>query len=523
MTTSSSNNTPAQATPSFEADPSRRAFLRRSAQFAFTGAALPTALNLAALSEAAALNAPDGSYKALVCVFLYGANDHYNTVVAYDAASHAKYQTIRTGIALPRDATLAANLLTPNTPPNTITGTTVPTGGFQYALNPVMTGLAGLFNSGKAAVQLSVGPMTEPLTRTQFAAQSKKFPPKLFSHNDQQSIWQSSESEGSTVGWGGNIGDLALPGNGSTGGSFTCVSVTGNAVFLAGDAALSYQVSTGGAVRINSVTANVNGSATVRDAMSQLVQQEGSHVLAKTYNAVTKRAIQAQSIVNTAISDTANAAGTTPAGANASKLAAFTPEMLADNPLAAQLKMVARMIAGRKDLGNPKRQVFLVSLGGFDLHDNLIMNHPGLLTQVSEAMTAFYESTVALRVDNQVTSFTASDFGRTLTSNGDGSDHGWASHHFIVGSAVNGKAFYGYAPPISVGNTAAADDQWHVGQGRLLPTTSVDQYAATLASWFGVTDDEMTQVLPNINNFNNVTLPNTGITFQKNLGFMKTT
>jgi uncharacterized protein (DUF1501 family) len=495
-------------------DATRRTFLRRSAQLAFTGAALPTALNLAAFGDAAALNAPEGSYKALVCIFLYGANDHYNTLVAYDADRHAKYTAIRSGIALPKDAALAANLLTPNAPPTAITGTTVPAGGSQYALNPVMTGLAGLFNSGKAAALLNVGPLIEPLTRAQFSAQSKRIPPKLFSHNDQQSIWQSSESEGSTVGWGGNIGDLALSSN-TASSTFTCISVTGNSVFLAGDSAESYQVSTGGAVRINAANGNVNGSSSVRTAMTQLIQQDSTHVLGQIYNNVTKRSISAQGTVNAAIATTADGA------ADASKLAAFTPEVLRDNALASQLKMVARMIAGRSGLGSPKRQVFMVSLGGFDLHDNLIANHPGLLTKVSQAMTAFYEATVALGVANQVTSFTASDFGRTLTSNGDGSDHGWGSHHFVVGGAVNGKAFYGYAPPISVGSTAAADDQWHVGQGRLLPTTSVDQYAATLGKWFGVTDAEMPSVLPNINNFNNVTLPGTNVTFQKDLGFMK--
>jgi uncharacterized protein (DUF1501 family) len=501
---------------SSDAHTSRRTFLRRSAQLAFTGAALPTALNLAALGDAAAFNAPDGSYKALVCVFLYGANDHYNTVVTYDADRHAKYAAIRSGIALPKDAALTANLLTPNTPPATITDTTVPAGGCQYALHPVMTGIANLFNTGKAAVLLSVGPLIEPITRAQYKAGNKRFPPKLFSHNDQQSIWQSSESEGSTVGWGGNIGDLSLSSNGSVGSTFSCVSVTGNAVYLAGDEALTYQVSTSGAVRINAANANVYGSAQVRAAMTQITQQSSTHVLGGIYNDVTKRSISAQGTVNAAIATTADDA------ADASKLAAFTPTMLANNPLASQLKMVARMINGRSGLGSPKRQVFMVSLGGFDLHDNLIANHPGLLTQVSEAMTAFYDATVALGVANQVTSFTASDFGRTLTSNGDGSDHGWGSHHFIVGGAVNGKAFYGYAPPISVGNSnTAADDQWHVGQGRLLPTTSVDQYAATLAKWFGVTDAEMPSVLPNINNFNNVTLPGTNVTFQKDLGFMK--
>ena len=145
--------------------------------------------------------------------------------------------------------------------------------------------------------------------------------------------------------------------------------------------------------------------------------------------------------------------------------------------------------------------MFFVSIGGFDLHDNLIAQHPVLLGRVSDALTAFYNATVDLGVADKVTSFTASDFGRTLASNGDGSDHGWGSHHFMVGGAVKGAAFYGTPPPVSVGNTSAAEDQWHVGQGRLLPSTSVDQYAATLARWFGVSDAELPGILPNIGHF----------------------
>jgi len=160
-----------------------------------------------------------------------------------------------------------------------------------------------------------------------------------------------------------------------------------------------------------------------------------------------------------------------------------------------------------------KRQVFLVSMGGFDLHDNLIAQQPTLLGQLSAAMTAFYDATVEMGVANKVTAFTASDFGRTLASNGDGSDHGWGSHHLVAGGAVKGQAFYGSAPPVSVSNTAAPQDQWHVGQGRLLPSTSVDQYAATLAKWFGVADSELSGILPNIGHFG-------GAGYPVNLGFM---
>jgi uncharacterized protein (DUF1501 family) len=464
----------------------RRAFLQRAGQLALGGAALPWALNLAALGEAAAFSASD--YKALVCVFLFGGNDHANTVVNYDSASHAAYSAIRggtQGIALARDS-LAATVLRPTQPL---------ADGLQYALHPSMPGLAGLFNAGRAAVLLNVGPLVVPLTRAQYESGDRKrwpVPPKLFSHNDQQSVWQSQEAEGSTVGWGGNIGDLALSSNARA--LFTCISAGGNTVFLAGDQALQYQVSTSGAVGINAVKSRVYGSSAVQSAVAQLVQAARDHVLEQEYNRVVKRSIDAEVEVASALS-AVNVATAFPSG----------------NSLADQLRIVARLIAARNALG-VKRQVFFVSLGGFDLHDNLIDNQPTLMDRVSTAMTAFYNATVELGVADKVTAFTASDFGRTLASNGDGSDHGWGSHHLIVGGAVRGAAFYGKPPPVSIGNSGAPQDQWHVGQGRLLPSTSVDQLAATLARWFGAAEAELAGIVPNLRNFGGPDYPtNLGI------------
>ena len=489
---------------------SRRAFLRRSAQLAFTGTALPTALSLAAMGEAAAFTAPNGTYKALVCVFLYGGNDYGNTLLPYDSASYDLYSAIRGGgagqtaggIALGR-ADLTPTLLTP---------TVAQPNGQQFAFHPSMTGLASLFDQGKLAVQLNVGPLIVPINKAQYQGSNRvlyPLPPKLFSHNDQQSIWQSSSPEGSTIGWGGNIGDLALASNGS-GSLFTCISITGNAVFLAGDTALSYQVGTGGAVKIKSVTDNFTyGSSFIKNAMLNLTQQTRPHVLENEYNIVTKRAISAESLITSGIT-TGRAAGTGP------EFAAFTPAVLSGNSLAAQMKMVARLIEARSSLST-KRQVFFVSLGGFDLHDNLITDHVRNMKRVNDAMSAFYQTTVQLGIQNDVTAFTASDFGRTLSSNGDGTDHGWGSHHMVVGGAVQGKAFYGYAPPVGAGTTSTPVDAWQVGQGRLLPTTSVDQYAATLAKWFGVDASELTGILPNIVNFGGSA---NGINYPVNLGFV---
>jgi hypothetical protein len=476
-------------------DPSRRAFLRHGTQTALTGLAAPWLLNMAAMGEAAAFSASD--YKALVCVFLFGGNDYANTVVAYDDASYAKYAQIRaagsggtSGMVLDKSA-MAATALNPTIP--------LPDGR-QYALHPSMRGLANLFNTGKAAIQLNVGPLVAPLTRAQYNSNDRSrypLPPKLFSHNDQQSIWQSSSPEGSTIGWGGKLGDLALSNNSDS--LFTCISLTGNNVFLSGDTALQYQCSTSGAIAVRNLSDGFFYQPAMREAFSTMLRQPRKHVLENEYNTVMKRGLTAQAKVAQGVASV--------------NLQTSFPS---SNPLADQLKMVAQLIGARSTLGT-KRQVFMVSLNGFDLHDYLNTKHAPLLQQVDEAMTAFYQATVELGVANQVTSFSASDFGRTLASNGDGSDHGWGSHHWVVGGAVKGAAFYGKAPTISITDSNAPEDQWHVGQGRLLPSTSVDQYAATLASWFGVPNGELGTLLPDLKNFGTAaSRPD----YPTNLGFM---
>ncbi|PUE51746.1 DUF1501 domain-containing protein [Limnohabitans sp. 2KL-51] len=458
---------------------SRRTFLKKSSLMAAAGAAAPWALQLAAMGEAAAFSGDD--YKALVCVFLYGGNDYANTVVTYDEASHRRYADIRAagagsaagGIVLSR-AALANTVLKP--------AQALPEGR-QYALHPSMPNLAGLFNSGQAGVQLNVGPLVVPLTRQQFESQAYPMPPKLFSHNDQQSLWQSSSPEGSTIGWGGRLGDIAMPSNSQS--LFTCISVTGNSVFLSGQDALQYQCSTSGAIKVRALQNNdwfFGNHAEMRATLLNMIQQNRSHVLQNEYNNVMRRALAAEGKVSSALSSVN--LGT-----------AF-----ADNNLSRQMRMVARLIGARQRLG-VKRQVFMVSLGGFDLHDNLVARQPGLLQEVDQAISTFYKATVELGVSDKVTTFTASDFGRTLTSNGNGSDHGWGSHHFLVGGAVKGARFYGEAPPVSASDSKDPQDQWHVGQGRLLPRTSTDQFAATLGRWFGVEEGELAQILPNLRNF----------------------
>lgn len=472
----------------------RRAFLKRAGQLVAAGAAAPLGLQLAAMGEAAAMTADD--YKALVCVFLHGGNDYANTVVTYDEPSHARYAAIRGagagGIAIGRDA-LRATVLSPATP--------LPDGRV-YALHPSMPRLAALFDAGRAAVQLNVGPLAVPLTRQQYASgqtQRWPLPPRLFSHNDQQSMWQSLSVEGAATGWGGRLGDLALSAGSDA--LFTCISVSGHSTFLSGAAAAQYQCSPDGAVSVRALDDGFFGPGAMRDAFHDLVRQGHGHVLMDAYNGVMRRALTAEGRVANALS-------------TSGVQTAFAP----GNRLAAQLAMVARLIGARQSLG-VRRQVFMVSLGGFDLHDQLLTRQPILLQRVDEAMAAFHQATAELGVADKVTAFTASDFGRTLASNGNGSDHGWGAHHLVVGGAVRGKAFYGVAPPVSVGDTDAPEDQWHVGQGRLLPRTSVSQFAATLAAWFGVGADEQRMILPNLDRFG-VGAGANGIDYPLNLGFL---
>lgn len=444
---------------------SRRAFLQRASALSLAGVATPWALNLAALGEAAAATASD--YKALVCVFLYGGNDQSNTLVPYDSDSHAAYLRLRAGLGHERSA-LTTTALNP--------GVALP-GGRQYALAPGLAPLLPLFNAGRLAPLLNVGTLVQPTSKAQYNARNVPLPPKLFSHNDQQSVWQSSAPEGALSGWGGRLGDLFQAGNGNA--TFTCVNVSGNAVFLSGQQAVPYQVSTSGPVALRAQGSPLFGSAACSNALQALITQPSTQLLEAEHARIAQRALSAHSQL---------AAGLVPASAVA------TPFPSA-NPLADQLKMVARMLASAPALG-AKRQVFFVSLGGFDNHDSLLTSHPTLLGQVAAALTAFHDATVALGVDRQVTTFTASDFGRTVTGNNGGSDHGWGAMQFVLGGAVQGGRFYGQAPVVA---DNGPDD---VGQGRLLPSMAVDQVAATLGRWFGASDAELLDLLPNLRQHN---------------------
>ncbi|GAA5178858.1 DUF1501 domain-containing protein [Niveibacterium umoris] len=447
---------------------SRRDFLKRAAALSALGGAAPFALNLAGVGAAAA--ATDPGYKALVCLFFFGGNDQTNTVIPYDSASYNDYYTARDTIARLQTALLPLNPLTS-------------LGGRQLALPTEMSALKALFDGGKAAILANVGPLVAPIKdATEYKSGKVPVPAKLFSHNDQTSTWQAFTPEGSKLGWGGRFGDLL--GSMNTNSVFTAISAAGNTVFLTGQNTFQYQISSGGAVGINNIAASsLFGSTAGAAALKAVTTGNSAQLFEKEHGRVVQRSIDAQAAVSAALT-------TLPTTDTRVAL----PTAQANNNLAKQLQIVARLAGVSAALG-VKRQVFFVSIGGFDTHDNQLTTQPGLHASISGAVDYFYNATVQLGIANNVTLFTASDFGRTLTSNGDGSDHGWGSHHFIVGGAVKGNDIYGTFPTIKLGTPE------DVGSGRLLPTTSVDQYAATLGRWFGVSDSDLSTILPNIGRF----------------------
>ena len=449
----------------------RRDFLRQASRLSAL-AGTPFAMNLLAAGAASAQTA--GDHKALVCIFLAGGNDQSNTVVPRSGAGYTSYQAARPTLALP-----AANLLAID-----------PLGysGNPLGLHPSLSALQPLFTQQRVALMANVGTLAAPITRTQWNAgrPSVAVPLQLFSHSDQQGAWQTGlPDRGSQTGWQGRMGDLLASAYNPGSGVSIAMSVAGNNLMQAGNSTVQYQLTTDGAVRVSALS-GLYGSSMGGTAMRRLMSESRSHLLENELTKISNRAIASESVVSSALSG------------------ASTGATFPTTPLGRQLQMVARMIAARSALGQ-RRQMFFVQQGGYDFHDNLVTDQGNRLRELGDAMAAFYQATAALGVANQVTTFTASDFGRGLQHNGRGSDHGWGGHHFVMGGAVQGNRVYGQFPTVALGGAEDA------GQGRLIPTTSVDEYAATLARWFGVSLTNLPTVLPNISRF-----------ASRDLGFMGT-
>lgn len=527
----------------------RRGFLQQSAAMGATTAA-PWLASLAAISEASAQTLPS-DYKALVCVFLIGGNDHANTMIPVDLAANGvdkpgfdNYIQHRPEIAYQWDELKLGPTTGPGSNVDLLTGNraAVPgatsmapvkdlvvqgTGGRNFAFSPPLTELKqNWYDTGKLAVVLNVGPLVEPTvgyrnptTKELFfygytaqgaidTTRQATLPPRLGSHNDQQLIWQASNPEGAVNGWGGYIAD-------QTGGSpgnrvFSCMSVAGNTVFLTGNTTLPYQVTTANSlsVPLGSLRSSVYGSTACANVLGQIITGQGlgttaQAVLEKDLTTVVRRSISADDVLRnmTRVKNDPDYAALNLVAEDGRNGGQDYPGI----DLARQLRTVAHLINNREKLGaSVGRQVFFVQLYTFDTHSKQNAEHPWLLRQVSLSLDAFYKDLEHLGLQDKVTTFTASDFGRTFNSNGDGTDHGWGSHHFVMGGAVNGGKLYGKAPTFVPDGPSAAGPQYRddTGRGRLIPSTSVTQYAATLARWMDVPEPQLPNVLPNLNKFN---------------------
>ena len=438
--------------------PGRRQFLKRSTALA-AGGFFPFVMDLNRLAAAAQ---PSSDYRALVCIFLYGGNDGNNTLIPYSPAQYQQYAALRGDLALPRDTVLALKF--------------AQSGGLDYALHPALAEIADIFGQGKAAFLANVGPLVAPVTKSQYDSGVALLPPQLFSHSDQQTHWQTALPDRAlNTGWGGRIADLIQARNSPSAVSLS-ISIAGNNVLQIGSTVMPYQVATDGAIPLAGFSTGADADPVSR-ALADLLVEPGTNLFGEAYCEVFARALDTADIVNGAVSGLPS-------------LATVFPE----SGLGDQLKMVTRLIAARAALGQ-SRQIFFCSLGDFDTHDNQLYTQTLQLTELSQALSAFYWATVELGVADKVTTFTASDFGRTLVSNGRGSDHGWGNHHMIVGGSVHGGAIYGRFPAL------ALDGPDDAGDGRWIPTTSVDEYVATLARWFGVAPSELPAVVPNLDRF----------------------
>ncbi len=523
---------------------SRRAFLRHAASLSALGTAAPLGLSLSAIGMGAA-QASQSNYKALVCIFLYGGNDAYNTLLCNDSASWTDYNNHRNPATRSfSDNSTSLALMPLGTPPapQAILGSPSRLGGVlslelganglnagrSVALHPLLPDVAQLYGQGRLAALANVGPLTQALDAAQYAGALTPRPAKLFSHNDQQSTWQSFSPEGAGSGWGGRMGDLLMSRNGLSMGaltplvqqSLTCISPTGNGLWLTGDQSRALQVGNESIASLGQA-ANWMGQASLQADLVSMMTTGGNNLFALDHQAIAQRAVNAQSLLGSVLPAQAQAPWGTPGIGSAwqDPLMSYTSplsETARTNPLAIQLQMVARLIeANRSGQLGLQRQVFMVSLGGFDTHGSQNQEHADRMAQLNHAL-AYFDTALGQMpggdMRSQVTTFTASDFGRSLTNNGDGTDHGWGGHHFIMGGAVQGGSVYGKLPQY-----ATADGSGHfdspdlIDNGAMLPSTSVDQYAYTLGRWMDVPDTELRGILPNLANFDTGT---------HNLGFM---
>jgi len=437
-------------------DPGRRTFLRNVGAMSAFG--LASHLDLVKfIAEAGAQTASD--YKALVCVFMFGGNDGNNTVIPIDASGYGQYAAAR---PVSSGINLAQASLLPIQPINL---------GTPFGLHPALSELQALFVQKKMAILANVGTLLQPTTQSQYNAGVR--PLSLYSHADQQAQWQSAiSSTAAGTGWGGRLADKVASLNAST---------DGTVLFTTGTTTAPLTIPVTGSFALSGYNGGAAANARLA-AVQQLLAQGSANTFVTGANAISNQALQLSATVNPILGNT-----------NSTVAPIFASQK---TNTANQLYQVAKMIEARAATG-ARRQIFFVQLGSFDTHGDQINRQQNLFAELSPALKAFYDATVALGVSAQVTTFTLSDFGRTFQpASGGGTDHAWGNHHFIIGDSVKGGSMYGQYPQLILGGPSDAE-----AEGRWLPTTAVDQYGATLAHWFGVSTADLGAIFPNLAKF----------------------
>lgn len=439
--------------------PHRRQFLKTAMAAGLGAAAWTPWMQMQAMAKSASASASD--YKALVCLFMFGGNDGNNLLLPYEDAEYTLYRRARSNLALDRGSVL------PISPLNT--------GGHRYALHPAMTQTKALFDAGQVAMLANAGPLVVPTTKAQFENRSVPLPPNLFSHSDQQTAWQTDNIAAPVRGgWGGRLAERLVSPD-STNRSYSCVSVSGSALWGMGDGSLvPYRVPPSGRFGLSFYTPGATDPLSV--ALASLMAETRTDVFEAAWLQSMRRAMDNQQVLASALQD--NTLQTTFPGSD----------------LGGQLAMIARLIHARDALGL-KRQCFFCSIGGFDTHGEDQLNvQQNNFAEIDAALAAFHAEMQQQGLGSQVTLFTASDFGRTLVSNSKGSDHGWGNHHLVMGGAVRGQRLYGMFPDHTV------DGPDDIGGGNWIPALALDQFGADLARWFGATSN-VAEIFPQVGNF----------------------
>jgi len=424
-------------------------------------------INLKSLSNMVSTSSiAGGEYKALVCIMLGGGNDSFNMVIPRGDTEYSEYAAARSNLAIPQADIRPINPTT--------------TDGRSYGLHPSLGGFQGLFEQGKAAVISNVGTLVEPVTKSVIESGGGNLPLGLFSHIDQAMHWQTAIPQDRTnIGWGGRMADILKDNNTSNEVSMN-ISLGGNNIFQRGEEVVEFATNNDGGVSILEWDSPHPFFQLINEDVTDMMNKQYEDIFKDAYAGTLKRSVETNDVFNSAID-------------------ALPPMMteFASGPrdrVSQDLRMVANSIAARETLGS-KRQIFFVEMGGYDNHDELLGNHGILMAALDRALTSFYAATEELGVSDCVTTFTVSDFARTLTSNGNGTDHAWGGNAIVMGGAVRGQEMYGEYPNLSVGSDL------DLGNGRLVPTTSADTYFAELALWFGLSPNDLSLVLPNIGNF----------------------